>query len=49
MLALLVGARLWRRSTVLVNLMVHNRGRAAGQLVALEMQLVLEVVEVRVL
>ena len=42
MLALLVGARLWRPSTVLVNLMVHNRGRAADLLVALEMQLVLE-------
>ena len=42
MLALLVGARLCKRSTVLVKLMVHNRGRAAGLLVALEMQLVLE-------
>ena len=27
---------------MLVNLMVHNRGRATGLLVALEMQLVLE-------
>ena len=27
---------------MLVNLMVHNRGRAAGLLVALEMQLVVE-------
>ena len=42
MLALLVGAMLCKRSTVPVNLMVHNRGRAAGLLVALEMQLVVE-------